>query len=71
MAGLFLSPDEIVSQYPSLTLADVYATLADYHDYSEQIRQQIREDEDFAKQLHLTTPSILQQKLQMVRYGLL
>ncbi|WP_026731635.1 DUF433 domain-containing protein [Fischerella sp. PCC 9605] len=60
---LGLSPDEIVSQYPSITLADVYAALAYYHDHLEQIRQQIREDQEFAKQLQAQTPSLLLQKL--------
>jgi uncharacterized protein (DUF433 family) len=39
---LGLSPDEIVSQYPTITLADVYAALAYYHDHLQEIRQQIR-----------------------------
>jgi len=36
-----LSPDEIVSGYPQLSLADVYAALAYYHDHREEIDQQI------------------------------
>ncbi|MEW5857329.1 MAG: DUF433 domain-containing protein [Cyanobacteriota bacterium] len=59
-----LSPDEIVSQYPGITLADVYAALAYYHDNLEEIRQQIREDEAFAKELQVQTPSLIQQKLR-------
>lgn len=59
-----LSPDEIVSQYPGITLADVYAALAYYHDNLEEIRQQIREDEAFAKELQVQTPSLVQQKLK-------
>lgn len=60
---LGFSPDEIVSEYPSITLADVYAALAYYHDHFEEIRQQIREDEEFARKLQARTPSLLQQKL--------
>ncbi|MBF2009376.1 MULTISPECIES: DUF433 domain-containing protein [Chlorogloeopsis] len=60
---LGFSPDEIVSQYPSITLADVYAALAYYHDHLEEIRQQILEDEEFAKQLQAQTHSLLLQKL--------
>ncbi len=60
---LGLSPDEIVSQYPTITLADVYAALAYYHDHLEEIRQQIREGEAFARELQSQTPSILRQKL--------
>ena len=59
-----LSPDEIVSQYPTITLADVYAALAYYHDHFEEIRQQISEDEEFARDMQEKTPSLVQQKLK-------
>ncbi len=59
-----MSPDEIVSQYPTITLADVYAALAYYHDHIQEIRQQIEEGEAFARELQAKTPSILQQKLR-------
>lgn len=61
-----MSPDEIVSQYPSITLADVYAALAYYHDRMKEIREQIQADESFAKELQSKTPSIVQQKLKDV-----
>lgn len=57
-----LSPDEIVSQYPTITLADVYAALAYCHDHLEEIRQQIREDEEFAREMQAKTPSLVKQK---------
>lgn len=60
---LGMSPDEIVSQYPGITLADVYAALAYYHDHLEEIRTAIREDEDFIKQMQRQTNSKLQQKI--------
>ncbi|MCD4726392.1 MAG: DUF433 domain-containing protein [Pirellulales bacterium] len=41
------SPYEIVADYPQLTLADVYAALAYYHDHQADIDQQIKESEDF------------------------
>ena len=59
-----LSPDEIVSQHSSITLADVYAALAYYHDYLPEIRRQINEDEALARELHSKTPSLVQQKLR-------
>ena len=59
-----MSPDEIVSQYPSITLSDVYAALAYYHDHFEEIRQQIQEDEVFAKELQAKSPSLVKQKLK-------
>ncbi|GAA6623184.1 DUF433 domain-containing protein [Scytonema sp. NUACC26] len=61
---LGLSPDEIVSQYPSITLADVYAALAYYHDHLEEIRRQVQEDEDLAAQMQAQTSSLLQEKLK-------
>jgi uncharacterized protein (DUF433 family) len=59
-----MSPDEIVSQYPSITLSDVYAALAYYHDHLEEIRQQIQEDEAFARELQAKSPSLVKQKLK-------
>jgi uncharacterized protein (DUF433 family) len=41
-----LSPDEIVSAYPSLTLSDVYAALAYYHDHRAEIDADIKADDD-------------------------
>ena len=45
------SPDEIVGSFPQLTLADVYAALAYYHDNRSLIDQQIRDDAEVAAQL--------------------
>jgi uncharacterized protein (DUF433 family) len=42
-----MSPDEIVASYPQLTLADVHAALAYYHDHRADVDAQIREDERF------------------------
>lgn len=60
-----MSADEIVYHYPSITLADVHAALAYYYDHLEEIRQQIRESEEFASRLASETPSILQRKLKV------
>jgi uncharacterized protein (DUF433 family) len=59
-----LSPDEIVSQHPTITLSDVYAALAYYHDHLDEIRQQIQEDEAYASELQAKTPSLVEQKLR-------
>ncbi|MCL1473365.1 DUF433 domain-containing protein [Argonema antarcticum] len=59
-----MSPDEIVYHYPSITLADVYAALAYYHDHIQEIRQQIDEDEKFVRELEAKTPSLVQEKLR-------
>jgi uncharacterized protein (DUF433 family) len=45
------SADEIVADFPQLSLSDVYAALAYYHDHREEIDQDIREDEEFFNQL--------------------
>jgi uncharacterized protein (DUF433 family) len=39
-----LTPDEIVSQVPSITLAEVHAALAWYFDHVEEIQTEIREE---------------------------
>lgn len=45
------SVDDIVADYPQLTLADVYAALAYYHDNREQIDQDIRDADIFIAQM--------------------
>jgi uncharacterized protein (DUF433 family) len=57
-----LSADEIVAQYPQLSLGDVYAALTYFHDHREEIRQSMKEDEEFVKQLQAKTPSKLPRK---------
>ncbi|MBW8878827.1 MAG: DUF433 domain-containing protein [Acidobacteria bacterium] len=59
-----MSPDEIVSMYPSLTLSDVHAALAYYFDYRDEILRDIAEERRYAKEVRLTTPSPLHEKLQ-------
>ena len=46
-----LSPDEIVFQYPSITLADVHAALAYYYENRERIDSDIAAAWEYAKQL--------------------
>jgi uncharacterized protein (DUF433 family) len=57
-----LSPDEIASRH-SLTLGDVYAALAYYHDHRAEVRAQIEEDERFADEMRSRTPSLVQQRM--------
>jgi uncharacterized protein (DUF433 family) len=45
------SADEIVAGFAQLSLADVYAALAYYHDNRDQIDQDIREDRAFIEQM--------------------
>lgn len=50
------SPDEIVSGYPHISLADVYAALSYYHAHREDIARQMKDDEEFVDSLRLATP---------------
>jgi len=59
-----MSADEIVSRYPTITLSDVYAALAYYHDHIEEIQQQMREGEALVREWQAKTPSKVQQKLR-------
>ncbi len=45
------SPEDIVADFPQLTLADVYAALAYYLDHREEIQQQMREAEEFVEKM--------------------
>ena len=47
------SPDEIVSSFPQLSLADVHAALTFYYDHREEIDGQIREDEALVDETRL------------------
>ena len=63
---LGLSPDEIVSQHPGLSLADVYAALAYYWDHRAEIDADIKADEEYVARLQAQAPpSLLQQKLAL------
>lgn len=43
------SPEEIVTDFPQLSLADVYAALAFYHEHREVVDRQILQSESFAE----------------------
>jgi uncharacterized protein (DUF433 family) len=60
---LGLSPDEIATDY-GLTLGDVYAALAYYHDHRDAIDQSIQDDESFLQELKAKIPSRLREKLR-------
>lgn len=64
-----LSADEIVSFYPSLTLADIHAALAYYFDHREQIQAEILEDRELAASLRGETPSRFRDRLGQPRGG--
>jgi uncharacterized protein (DUF433 family) len=45
------SPEEIVADYPHLTLGDVHAALAYYFDHRDEIRAEIEDSRSFAEEL--------------------
>ncbi len=47
---LGMTPDEIVARFPQLTLADIYAALTYYFDHQDEIRKQIREDDEYVRE---------------------
>jgi uncharacterized protein (DUF433 family) len=59
-----LTPDEIVSHVPSITLADVHAALAYYFDHIEEIREEMRAERAFAEEFRRSHPSLLEAKLR-------
>jgi uncharacterized protein (DUF433 family) len=60
-----MSPDEIVSAYPSLTLSDVHAALAYYYENRDRIDADIREGERFVAEMKAKAgPSLVRQKLR-------
>jgi hypothetical protein len=54
------TPDDIVTEFPQLTLADVHAALAYYYDHQAEIDAQIAVDEEFvaAMKAHLGKRSL-------------
>src|SRR3954453_19474499 len=53
-----MSADEIVSDFPHLTLAQVYAALSYYHDHRTAIDQEIRDaDDEFRRLTAPTAPA--------------
>jgi hypothetical protein len=62
-----MSPDEIVSQFPTITLADVHAALAYYFDHIEEIQQEMRAERVFAGEFRRNNPSLLDSKLREER----
>jgi uncharacterized protein (DUF433 family) len=54
-----LSPAEIIAQHPGVTLGDVHAALAYYHDHRDEIDADIRAGEEAAERLAAEQPSLL------------
>ncbi|MGI0483554.1 DUF433 domain-containing protein [Geminocystis sp. CENA526] len=59
-----MSADEILLHYPTIDLSDIYAALAYYYDHQEEIRKQIKDDENFALEMKKKTISLVEKKLK-------
>lgn len=45
-----MTPDQIVSAYPQLSLAQIHAALAYFFDHADEVRDQLKRSEEFALQ---------------------
>lgn len=59
-----MSPEEIVSEWPHLTLADVHAALTFYHDHRDEIDRDLAEGEKRFEELKARQPSIVEKAKQ-------
>jgi uncharacterized protein (DUF433 family) len=59
-----MTPDEIVDQFPTITLSDVHTALAYYYDHIEEIRAEMRREEEVADEFMRNNSSVLQAKLR-------
>jgi uncharacterized protein (DUF433 family) len=59
-----MSPEKIVSEFPHLTLADVYAALAYYHDHREAMNAEIAADRAWYEEQRAKHSSPLQERLK-------
>jgi uncharacterized protein (DUF433 family) len=57
------SPDQIVSEYPFLSLAQVHSALAYYYDHAEEIREQMKRGREEAERIKAANPPKLPGKL--------
>ena len=62
-----LSPDQIASELPTITLSDVHYALAYYFDNIDEIRTGMREEEEIADRFRATNESVLAAKLRARR----
>jgi uncharacterized protein (DUF433 family) len=55
-----MTPEDIVSQFPAITLADVHAALAYYHEHPDEIRRDARcEDAALDEQMRASSSPVL------------
>jgi hypothetical protein len=59
-----MSADEIVAQFPSLTLSDVHTALAYYFDHIAEIQAEMQEERRIVEESRRNNPSLLDAKLR-------
>lgn len=57
-----LSPEEIVTELPSITLADVFAALAYYFDHREEIESEFKREVELAEQYRSQFPTLKEKR---------
>lgn len=57
------TPDQIVAEYPFLSLAQVHSALAYFFDHTDEIREQVKRGQLEAEQIKADNPSKLLSKL--------
>ena len=58
------SPEQLAQEFPTVSLADVYAALAYYHDHREQIERDYGEDTAFGERMRSQSTTPLARKLR-------
>jgi len=66
---LGMSPDEIVDQHPTISLADVHAALAYYWDHRDEIERNITVEHDYVEEFRRHHVGPLEEKLKHRRGG--
>lgn len=61
---LGMSADEIIDQYPTISLADVYAALAYYWDHQVEMDAAILAERRFVDEYRKMHPSLLDERLK-------
>jgi uncharacterized protein (DUF433 family) len=64
-----MSPGEIVSKWPHLTLAGVHSALAYYYDRKDKIDEEIAGDAAWFDEMKARSPSLVQEKLAEFKAG--
>jgi uncharacterized protein (DUF433 family) len=62
-----LSAQDIVAEFPGITLADIHAALAYYFDHREEIESEFRKDEEWARWAEANCPSLIPPELKEKR----